>query len=163
MPLLVSFCIESWYQDKFGKKDSLRRRSVDVVIAELVQAKAKYGIEAVLFFDDVFTVQPKWIREFAPRYKAEVGLPARPGDHLLVRVLLAPERQADLGLVARRELAEPLRLDGEDVVEEEAPPRCRIRLGLDELRDDDVDGAPAQRILLPELVLVQLSMQNSTE
>lgn len=74
-PYSCSFCIESWYQDKFGKKDSLRRRSVDVVIEELVRAKAKHGIKAVLFFDDVFTVNPKWLREFAPRYKAEVGLP----------------------------------------------------------------------------------------
>ena len=28
-----------------------------------------------MFYDDVFTVNPRWLREFAPRYKAEVGLP----------------------------------------------------------------------------------------
>ena len=72
-PYSCSFCIESVYQDKCGKKDSLRRRSVDVVIEELVQAKRQLGITAVMFYDDVFTVNPKWLREFAPRYKAEVG------------------------------------------------------------------------------------------
>jgi len=61
--------------EKYGKKDSLRRRGVDLVIQELVQAKAKHGIKAVLFYDDVFTTHPKWMKEFAPRYKAEVGLP----------------------------------------------------------------------------------------
>jgi hypothetical protein len=74
-PFSCSFCIESVYQDMFGKKGSLRRRSVDVVIEELVAAKRKYAPTSVMFYDDVFTTHPKWLREFAPRYKAEVGLP----------------------------------------------------------------------------------------
>ncbi len=39
-PFSCSFCIESVYQDMFGKKNSLRRRSVDVVIEELVRGEA---------------------------------------------------------------------------------------------------------------------------
>jgi anaerobic magnesium-protoporphyrin IX monomethyl ester cyclase len=74
-PFSCNFCIESVYQDMFGKKGSLRRRSVDAVIAELVEAKRKYHPSVVMFYDDVFTAHAKWIREFAPRYKAEVGLP----------------------------------------------------------------------------------------
>ena len=74
-PFSCSFCIESVYQDMFGKKNHLRRRSVDVVIAELVAAKQRLGITSVLFYDEVFTTNPRWLREFAPRYKAEVGLP----------------------------------------------------------------------------------------
>lgn len=72
-PYSCSFCIESVYQDRYGH--GVRRRSVDVVIEELVQAKQRHGIKAVMFYDDVFTTHPKWLREFAPRYKAEVGLP----------------------------------------------------------------------------------------
>jgi len=74
-PFSCNFCIESVYQDMFGKKGSLRRRSVDVVIEELVNVKRTLGIRSVMFYDDVFTVNPKWLREFAPRYKREVGLP----------------------------------------------------------------------------------------
>ena len=75
-PFSCSFCIESVYQDMFGKKNSLRRRSVDVVIEELVAGQAAtLGIRQVMFYDDVFTVNPRWLREFAPRYKREVGLP----------------------------------------------------------------------------------------
>ena len=74
-PFSCSFCIESVYQDMFGKKGSLRRRSVDAVIAELVAAKEKYRPKSVMFYDDVFTTHPKWLHEFAARYKQEVGLP----------------------------------------------------------------------------------------
>ena len=74
-PFSCSFCIESVYQDMWGKKGSLRRRSVDAVIEELVEAKRKYRPTSVMFYDDVFTTHPRWLREFAARYKTEVGLP----------------------------------------------------------------------------------------
>jgi radical SAM superfamily enzyme YgiQ (UPF0313 family) len=74
-PFSCSFCIESVYQDMFGKKNSLRRRSVDVVIQELVEAKKKFQPKSIMFYDDVFTTHPRWLKEFAARYKAEVGLP----------------------------------------------------------------------------------------
>jgi radical SAM superfamily enzyme YgiQ (UPF0313 family) len=74
-PFSCSFCVESIYQDMFGKKGSLRRRSVDLVIKELVDATARFGFRAVQFFDDVFTTHRTWLKEFASRYAAEVGLP----------------------------------------------------------------------------------------
>jgi len=74
-PFSCSFCIESVYQDMFGKKNHLRRRSVDVVIRELVEARARLNFKSVMFYDDVFTTHPRWLKEFAARYKAEVGLP----------------------------------------------------------------------------------------
>jgi radical SAM superfamily enzyme YgiQ (UPF0313 family) len=49
--------------------------SVDRVMEELRVAKEKYRPLGVMFYDDVFTVNPRWLREFAPRYKAEIGLP----------------------------------------------------------------------------------------
>jgi radical SAM superfamily enzyme YgiQ (UPF0313 family) len=74
-PFSCSFCIESRYQDMFGKKNSLRRRSVDVVLEELHWAKNHLDIKSILFYDDVFTVHPRWLNEFLPRYKKEIGLP----------------------------------------------------------------------------------------
>ncbi len=75
-PFSCSFCIESVYQDMFGKKNHLRRRSVDAVIAELVEAKQKFpSIRSVMFYDDVFTTHPRWMKEFCQRYPKEVGLP----------------------------------------------------------------------------------------
>ena len=74
-PFSCSFCIESLYQDMLGKKNHLRRRSVDVVIRELLEARQRLDFNSVMFYEDVFTPHPRWLKEFARRYKAEVGLP----------------------------------------------------------------------------------------
>ena len=52
-----------------------RVRSVENVIAELKEAKARFKPKHVMFFDDVFGAKREWLREFSARYKAEVGLP----------------------------------------------------------------------------------------
>src|SRR5262249_58223505 len=72
-PFSCSFCIESGYQDMFGKKNHLRRRSVDVVIKELVEARKRLSFNSVLFYDDVFTTYPRCLKEFAKRYKDDAG------------------------------------------------------------------------------------------
>lgn len=74
-PFSCHFCIESKYQDMFGRKNSLRRKSVDSIIDELIWAKSHLRINKVMFYDDVFTVHPRWLDEFLPRYTAEIGLP----------------------------------------------------------------------------------------
>jgi radical SAM superfamily enzyme YgiQ (UPF0313 family) len=74
-PFSCSFCVESIYQEMFGKAGHLRRRSVDLVIAELVAAKERFDIRSVEFYDDVFTTHRSWLREFAAKYSRDVGLP----------------------------------------------------------------------------------------
>jgi len=74
-PFSCHFCIESRYQDMFGRKNSLRRKSIDLIMEELRWAKANLRIKKVMFYDDVFTVHPRWLDEFLPRYKEEIGLP----------------------------------------------------------------------------------------
>jgi len=74
-PFSCSFCIESRYQELFGKKDSLRRRDPHLVIEELQWAKSALPIKKILFYDDVFTVNPRWLDEFLPMYKREIDLP----------------------------------------------------------------------------------------
>ncbi len=59
----------------FGKGDFLRRRSPANVIAELVRAKRKYGIKRVIFEDDLFTYDKKWLKEFSDSYSERVSLP----------------------------------------------------------------------------------------
>jgi radical SAM superfamily enzyme YgiQ (UPF0313 family) len=74
-PFSCHFCIESRYQDLFGRKNSLRRKAIDPIIEELLWAKEHLRINKVMFYDDVFTVHPRWLDEFLPRYKQEIGLP----------------------------------------------------------------------------------------
>lgn len=74
-PFSCSFCVESFYQNEFGKKDSLRRMSPQKAIRELLHAKNVLGFKTVTFMDDVFTVNPRWLEEFLALYKTEVSLP----------------------------------------------------------------------------------------
>jgi anaerobic magnesium-protoporphyrin IX monomethyl ester cyclase len=99
-PFSCAFCIESRYQDLFGRKNSLRRKSIDLIMEELHWAKDNLDLQTVMFYDDVFTVHPRWLEEFLPRYKEEIGLPfwcyTYPTTH--DRALL--EKLKDAGCVA---------------------------------------------------------------
>jgi len=74
-PFSCSFCVESFYQNEFGKQDSLRRMSPEKAISELRYAKDVLGHKTVTFMDDVFTVNPRWLKKFLPLYKEQIGLP----------------------------------------------------------------------------------------
>jgi radical SAM superfamily enzyme YgiQ (UPF0313 family) len=74
-PFSCSFCVESFYQNEFGKKDSLRRMSPQKAIRELLYAKNILGYKTVTFMDDVFTVKPRWLEEFLSLYKQVIDLP----------------------------------------------------------------------------------------
>jgi radical SAM superfamily enzyme YgiQ (UPF0313 family) len=74
-PFSCSFCIESFYQNEFGKKDSLRRMSPEKAIHELEYAKNVLGHKTVTFMDDVFTVNPRWLEPFLALYKEKIDLP----------------------------------------------------------------------------------------
>lgn len=61
------------YEDK-GKY--VRRRTVENVIEELVQAKKRFkNLASIGFGDDVFTFNIDWIRRFCDQYKKAVNLP----------------------------------------------------------------------------------------
>lgn len=59
----------------------VRRKGVNNVIRELKLAKKKYNIPLVFFLDDVFTMDEKWLGEFAKSYKREVNLPFKCISH----------------------------------------------------------------------------------
>jgi anaerobic magnesium-protoporphyrin IX monomethyl ester cyclase len=52
-----------------------RRRSVDSVLDELLFAKRHYHPRHVLFMDDMFATNKKWVAEFSERYQREIALP----------------------------------------------------------------------------------------
>lgn len=79
-PYRCTFCFNNFYaelpEDKKNKGKYVRFRSVDHMINELKEAKLRYGnIRYIDFQDDVFTANKKWLREFLPRYKKEIGIP----------------------------------------------------------------------------------------
>jgi radical SAM superfamily enzyme YgiQ (UPF0313 family) len=74
-PYNCTFCFYNAVHDIVGNM-RVRVRSPQHVIAELKAAKAKYPqMQSILFHDDIFPVRTRWLEEFAPLYKAEIGLP----------------------------------------------------------------------------------------
>ncbi|MFC2023620.1 B12-binding domain-containing radical SAM protein [Chloroflexota bacterium] len=75
-PYDCAFCFNKAYSDLYdGQGRRFRRRSVDNVIGELEDITSRHDVRFVLFMDDTFILQDKWLQEFMSRYKAEIGLP----------------------------------------------------------------------------------------
>jgi len=60
-----------------GKGKHVRRRSSESVIQELFMARQRYKIKEVLFFDDHFLFDAKWLSEFLEEYEEKIKLPFR--------------------------------------------------------------------------------------
>ena len=75
-PYKCSYCANVTLTELYNNQKLLRRRSVDHVLNELHYILKIYPeLKFIHFFDDIFTINKKWVREFAPRYRAEIGLP----------------------------------------------------------------------------------------
>jgi radical SAM superfamily enzyme YgiQ (UPF0313 family) len=76
-PYRCTFCFNNFFANlpdgESGKY--VRQRSVDHMMAELLEAKQRYGMRAVAFEDDIFTVRRDWLHAFLERYKREIRLP----------------------------------------------------------------------------------------
>jgi anaerobic magnesium-protoporphyrin IX monomethyl ester cyclase len=75
-PFSCSFCCNSILREAYkGKGRYVRRRSVDHVIAELLFAKREYAITDVIFQDDIFVDDPRWLGPFLEEYEKKINLP----------------------------------------------------------------------------------------
>lgn len=76
-PFSCTYCCNNILRDVYkGKGQYVRRRSVENVIEELVQAKERFkNATSVVFHDDVFTFDIEWITRFCEKYKKVIGLP----------------------------------------------------------------------------------------
>jgi len=75
-PYNCTYCFNHQLHRMLAKGDSIiRRRSVDNVIEEIKQVRAKYPLEYVLFRDEIFTLNKNWVKEFSEKYSKEIGLP----------------------------------------------------------------------------------------
>ena len=75
-PYRCTYCYNAVMLPMFREQGRwMRQRSVDNVIAELKWAMTNFHPRHVLFMDDVFATNRKWVAEFAERYKREIDLP----------------------------------------------------------------------------------------
>lgn len=70
-----SFCFYTTLYDVYGRDGFVRTRSPEHVIGELEHALATWDPKYIVFHDDIFPTSIQWLREFAPLYRARVGLP----------------------------------------------------------------------------------------
>ena len=76
-PFSCTYCCNSTLRQIYsGKGKYVRHRSVANVIDELVWARNRFpNLNLIDFYDDVFTFDKKWLREFAGEYEQKVALP----------------------------------------------------------------------------------------
>jgi radical SAM superfamily enzyme YgiQ (UPF0313 family) len=74
-PFSCSFCCSTSLKELHPRYRTVRRRSPEHVVNELVKAKRTDDIRYVNFQDDVFTFDGRWIEQFAKLYTRDVQVP----------------------------------------------------------------------------------------
>lgn len=78
-----TYCFNNSYKKLYrGKGKHVRKRSVDNVISELIQAKERYPIKRVCFEDDHLTENTQWLEELAEKYKKYINIPFYTNGHV---------------------------------------------------------------------------------
>ena len=76
-PFHCSFCAHV----PIPGKPAIRRRSIENVIKELLWAKKQYQPSTIYFLDDIFTLDPEWLRTFLGEYKEKITIPFHAISH----------------------------------------------------------------------------------
>ena len=75
-PFQCSFCFNHALHALYGKTARyIRRNSPEYVLEDLRRVQSRWGIREVRFSDDHFALNAKWLEEFMPRYRKEIGRP----------------------------------------------------------------------------------------
>ncbi len=76
-PYRCTFCFNNFFAKlpEGPKGKYVRMRSPEHMMRELRIAKKRYNPKMIDFFDDVFTLDKNWLKEFLPMYKKEIGAP----------------------------------------------------------------------------------------
>ena len=74
-PYRCTYCCEASLKDIYTGEKFLRRRSPRDAVAELAEAKKKHGATEIMFEDEIFGMDYKWMQHFVPLYREQVGLP----------------------------------------------------------------------------------------
>jgi anaerobic magnesium-protoporphyrin IX monomethyl ester cyclase len=73
-PYACTYCFNHQHK-RLAEGRYVRQRGIDNVIAECIELRDRYGATKIDFQDDIFILDKTWLREFAPRFRDEVGLP----------------------------------------------------------------------------------------
>jgi anaerobic magnesium-protoporphyrin IX monomethyl ester cyclase len=76
-PYSCSFCFNKALRDMYSETGGryVRRRSIMNVIDEITRIKATYDVRRIIFMDDIFILDHKWVFSFLEAYRQHVALP----------------------------------------------------------------------------------------
>jgi len=74
-PFRCSFCEYSTFPRQYPGEKPVRRRSVEHLLAELRPFRRRGITRKVFFWDAIFTLDARWMAEFARAYRREIGIP----------------------------------------------------------------------------------------
>jgi radical SAM superfamily enzyme YgiQ (UPF0313 family) len=104
-PYSCTYCCEASLKELYAGERFLRRRSPADCVAELAEAKVRFNLQELVFEDEIFGMDFRWLSEFTPRYVDHVGLPfiaylypSRNVDKLLPLLQLAGLKQCCVAL-----------------------------------------------------------------
>jgi len=110
-PYRCTFCFNSFFANLPDDRSGyIRQRSVDHVLYELSIVKKRYKPRIIKFYDDVFILNKKWLKEFCDRYGREIKLPFHcelhanyMNEHVGLMLANAGCIQVDLGVQSAHE------------------------------------------------------------
>jgi len=74
-PYLCTYCCNASYQKILaGCGQYIRQKSVDYLISEIKAVRSLYPLRHVVFQDDIFILNKKWLERFSERFASEIGL-----------------------------------------------------------------------------------------
>jgi anaerobic magnesium-protoporphyrin IX monomethyl ester cyclase len=75
-PYQCTFCFNEQLQDIFKSKGSyVRMKTPEHLIEEILRTKNNSIVKKIFFADDLFTMNKKWLRHFAPLYRDKINIP----------------------------------------------------------------------------------------
>jgi len=75
-PYNCYFCFNQEFRKLYDYQGRhVRRYSPEHVLEELISCEEKYPLKRICFADDIFTIQQKWLVQFLPLYRKEIGVP----------------------------------------------------------------------------------------
>jgi radical SAM superfamily enzyme YgiQ (UPF0313 family) len=100
-PFRCSFCEYSIFPKQYPGGKPVRRRSVEHLMGELRGWKARGRMRKVFFWDAIFTLDTKWMAEFADAYSSEIGVPFEcyTHPHAMSREMARQLARAGCGMV----------------------------------------------------------------
>ncbi|MBF0217327.1 MAG: radical SAM protein [Candidatus Omnitrophica bacterium] len=70
-----AYCCELYMKELYKPNRYQRRRRPEEVLSELEAVKARGDINYVIFQDEIFSYDIKWLEKFLPEYKRRIGIP----------------------------------------------------------------------------------------